>query len=115
VDARVLSRVGSAPVRGRRSDGDASRLRTRSRGPGVAAPDGASRHARSSGHGYGIGQLFRALAHDAAELRFPSGDHALRLWEDAPSLTGHVELAKAWLDGLAVSVRCAPNTPHRRP
>lgn len=82
----------------------------------VAASDGASRHVRSSGHGYGIGQLFRALAHDAAELRFRSGDHALRLWGDAPSLTGQVELAqKAWLDGLAVSVRCAPNTPHRRP
>ena len=82
----------------------------------VAASDGASRHARSSGHGYGIGQLFRALAHDAAELRFRSGDHALRLWGDAPSLIGQVALAqKAWLDGLAVSVRCAPNTPHGRP
>jgi anti-sigma regulatory factor (Ser/Thr protein kinase) len=75
----------------------------------VAASDGASRHARNTGHGYGIGQLFRALAHHAAELRFRSGDHALRLWGDAPSLTGHVELAqKAWLDGLVISVRCAP-------
>lgn len=75
----------------------------------VAASDGASRHARSTGHGYGIGQLFRALAHDAAELRFRSGDYALRLWGDAPSLTGQVELAqKAWLDGLAITVRCAP-------
>lgn len=82
----------------------------------VAASDGASRHARSTGHGFGIGQLFRALAHDAAELRFRSGDHALRLWGDAPSLTGQVELAqKAWLDGLAVSVRCAPRTARRRP
>lgn len=60
----------------------------------VAASDGASRHARSSGHGYGISQLFRALAHNAAELRFRSGDHALRLWGDAPSLTGQVELAQ---------------------
>lgn len=81
----------------------------------VSASDGASRHPRSTGHGYGIGQLFRALAHDAAELRFRSGDHALRLWGDAPSLTGQVELAqKAWLDGLTISVRCAPGTPHRR-
>lgn len=81
----------------------------------VATSDGASRYARSSGHGYGIGQLFRALAHDAAELRFRSGDHALRLWGDAPSLTGHLELAqKAWLDGLAISVRCAPDTRQRR-
>ncbi len=82
----------------------------------VAASDGASRYARSTGHGYGIGQLFRALAHDAAELRFRSGDYALRLWGDAPRLTGHVELAqKAWLDGLTVSVRCAPHTARRRP
>jgi hypothetical protein len=81
----------------------------------VAASDGASRHARSTGHGYGIGRLFRALAHDAAELRFRSGDYALRIWGDAPSLAGQVELAqKAWLDGLAVSVRCAPDAPRRR-
>jgi len=82
----------------------------------VAVSDGASRHARSTGHGYGISRLFRALAHDAAELRFRSGDHALRLWGDGPSLTGQVELAqKAWLDGLIVSVRCAPKAPHGRP
>ena len=82
----------------------------------IAASDGASRYPRSTGHGYGIGQLFRALAHDAAELRFRSGDHALRLWGDAPSLTGQVELAqKAWLDGLTISVRCAPGAPDRRP
>jgi hypothetical protein len=81
----------------------------------VAVSDGASRHSRNSGHGYGIGQLFRALAHDSSELRFRSGDHALRLWGDAPSLTGQVELAqKAWLDGLAISVRCAPNAADRR-
>jgi hypothetical protein len=82
----------------------------------VAVSDGASRHARSTGHGYGIGQLFRALAHDAAELRFRSGDHALRLWGDAPSLTGQVELAqKAWLDGLTITVRCAPGASRRPP
>lgn len=82
----------------------------------IAVSDGASRHARSTGRGYGIGQLFRALAHDAAELRFRSGDHALRLWGDAPSLTGQVELAqKAWLDGLSITVRCAPDPPGRRP
>jgi len=81
----------------------------------VAASDGASRYSRSTGHGYGIGQLFRALAHHAAELRFRSGDHALRLWGDAPSLTGQVELAqKAWLDGLVVSVRCAPSPARQR-
>ncbi len=82
----------------------------------AAASDGASRYARSTGHGYGIGQLFRALAHDAAELRFRSGDYALRLWGDAPSLTGRVDLAqKAWLDGFTISVHCAPQALGRRP
>ena len=75
----------------------------------VAVSDGASRHGRASGRGYGIGQLFRALAHDSAELRFRSGDHALRLWGDAPSLSGQYEVAqKARLEGLIVTVRCAP-------
>lgn len=82
----------------------------------VAASDGASRYARDTGHGYGIGQLFRALAQDAAELRFRTGDHALRLWGDAPSLTGQVELAqKAWLRGLVISVRCATGPPRKGP
>ena len=81
----------------------------------LAASDGASRHASSSGHGYGIGQLFRALAHHAAELRFRSGDHALRIWGDAPSLTGQVELLqKAWLDGLTVTVRYALGPARQR-
>lgn len=75
----------------------------------IAVSDGVSRHGSASGRGYGIGQLFRALAHDSAELRFRSGDHALRLWGDAPSLRGHFEVAqKARLDGLIVTVRCAP-------
>lgn len=75
----------------------------------VAVSDGASRHGRASGRGYGIGQLFRALAHDSAELRFRSGDHALRLWGDAPSLSGRYEVAqKARMDGLIITVRCAP-------
>ena len=81
----------------------------------LAASDGASRHASNTGRGYGIGQLFRALAHDAAELRLRSGDHALRLWGDAPSLTGQVELVqKAWLDGLTITVRCAPGPARQR-
>ncbi len=78
----------------------------------AAASDGASRFGRETGHGYGIGQLFRALAHHEGELRFRSGDHALTLWGDSPSLTGQVEIAqKAWLTGLTISVRCG--TPLR--
>ena len=81
----------------------------------LAASDGQSRHASSSGRGYGIGQLFRALAHYAADLRFRSGDHALRIWGHAPSLTGQIELLqKAWLGGLTVTVRCALEPARQR-
>jgi len=97
----VLARLRENPEFAQLADsGDALR---------VAISDGASRHGRASGRGYGIGQLFRALAHDWAELRFRSGDHALRLWGDAPSLSGHYEVAqKARLDGLIITVRCVP-------
>lgn len=73
----------------------------------VALSDGASRHGHDAGRGYGIGNLFRALAHDAGDLRFRSGDHMLRITGDAPSLVGQVQPAlKAWLDGLIITVRC---------
>lgn len=82
----------------------------------VAASDGASRFDRNTGHGFGIGQLFKALAHDAGELRFRSGDHAMSIRGDRPSLTGEVKtVQKAWLDGLIVSVRCVTNEPAGNP
>lgn len=112
----VVADAGRGVLASLRDNPDFSLLTDSGAALRVAASDGASRYARSTGHGYGIGQLFRALAHDAAELRFRSGDYALRLWGDAPSLTGQVELAqKAWLDGLAITVRCAPAAPGRRP
>ena len=82
----------------------------------LAASDGASRFDRSTGHGFGIGQLFRALARDAGELRFRSGDHAMSIRGDQPSLTGKVDtIQKAWLDGLIISVRCTSSEPAREP
>ena len=84
----------------------------------IAISDGASRLGKNSGRGFGIGQLFRALAHDRGDLRFRSDDYALRLWGDAPSLTGHVEIGqKARLPGFIISVRSdlAPGRPrHNR-
>ena len=81
----------------------------------LATSDGASRHATSTGRGYGISHLFRALVHHAAELRFRSGDHALRIWGDSPSLTGQLELLQtAWLDGFTVTVRCALEPARQR-
>lgn len=73
----------------------------------VAISDGNSRFGMSSGHGYGMGQMFRALANHDGELRFRSLDHALTVRGHSPSLTGTVELRqKTPLAGLVITVRC---------
>lgn len=72
-----------------------------------AISDGASRFGRQSGHGYGIGQLFRALAHENGDLRFRSGDHVLTLSGDNLSPNGKLSIVKkASLPGFIISVRC---------
>jgi hypothetical protein len=73
----------------------------------VAVADGNSRFGRASGNGFGMGQMFRALANHDGELRFRSDDHALVVRGHGPSLQGHVEVGhKARLIGLTVSVLC---------
>ena len=73
----------------------------------VAVEDGNSRFGRASGHGFGMGQMFRALANHDGELRFRSDDHALTVRGHSPSLQGHVELGhKAHLGGMTISVLC---------
>lgn len=73
----------------------------------VATSDSASRYGSASGRGYGIGTLFKALAHDAGDLRFRSGDHAMSIRGHRPSLIGREEIVqKALFGGLVVSVRC---------
>ncbi len=73
----------------------------------LAAEDGNSRFGRASGHGFGMGQMFRALANHDGELRFRSDDHALTVRGHSPSLQGHVELGhKAHLGGMTISVLC---------
>jgi anti-sigma regulatory factor (Ser/Thr protein kinase) len=83
----------------------------------VAVEDGQSRFGRASGGGFGMGQMFRALANHDGELRFRSDDHALAVRGHSPSLQGSVELGqKARLAGLTISVRCqAPNGTSRDP
>lgn len=73
----------------------------------VAVMDGESRFGRHSGCGFGMGQMFRALANHDGELRFRSGDHALQIYGHSPSLQGRLELLhKASLPGLTISVLC---------
>ena len=75
----------------------------------VAASDGESRFGRDSGCGFGMGQMFRALANHDGDLRFRSDDHALEIRGHSQSLRGRVQLRqKAPLVGLTVSVLCRP-------
>jgi hypothetical protein len=107
----VVSDAGVGVLDSLRSNSEYSNLSDSGTALKLALSDGASRHGSMSGRGYGISQLFRALAHDAGELRFRSGDYALRLWGDAPSLTGRFELSqKSTLLGMTVSIRTPPNS-----
>ncbi len=83
----------------------------------IAIQDGESRFGHTSGHGFGMGQMFRALADHDGELRFRSGDHALTVRGHSPSLQSGIELAhKARLIGLTIGVRClTPNGLLQRP
>lgn len=73
----------------------------------IAASDGGSRFAKDTGHGYGIGQLFRALAGVEGDIRFRSGDHAYELSGSGPNPTGIISLGqKSHLPGLTVSIIC---------
>jgi hypothetical protein len=80
----------------------------------VAVADGNSRFGAASGNGFGMGQMFRALANYDGELRFRSDDYVLAVHGHSPSLQGHVELGhKARLTGLTISVLCRPPRDHR--
>jgi hypothetical protein len=82
----------------------------------LAVAEGESRFGRSSGAGFGMGQMFRALAGHDGDLRFRSGDHALEVRGHSPSLAGRVELRqKAALPGLTVSVLCRTSSRLARP
>jgi hypothetical protein len=83
----------------------------------IAVQDGESRFGHASGHGFGMGQMFRALADHDGELRFRSGDHALTVRGQSPSLQSGIELAhKARLVGLTIGVRCrTPSGVLQRP
>ena len=100
---RCRRRGAREPARMRRLCAPARRRR----GAKVAVEDGNIRLGRGSGNGFGMGQMFRALANHDGELRFRSGDHALAVRGHSPSLQGHVELGhKARLGGMTISVLC---------
>jgi hypothetical protein len=110
----VVADGGIGVLTSLRECADYAQLRDAGAALKVAVEDGNSRFGRASGHGFGMGQMFRALANHDGELRFRSDDHALTVRGHSPSLQGHVELGhKAHLGGMTISVLCrAPAGRH---
>lgn len=103
----VVADSGVGVLASLREHSDYAALRDAGAALKVAIEDGNSRLGRSSGDGFGMGQMFRALVNHEGQLRFRSDDHALSVSGHSPSLQGHVELGhKARLNGLTVSVLC---------
>lgn len=111
----VVSDTGIGVLESLRKNSEFSTLNDSGTALSIAIADGNSRFDRTSGHGLGIGQLFRALAGYEGEVRFRSGDHALTLSGRNPGQNGTLKLArKANLAGLTISVICGtPRLPSR--
>ncbi|MBB4370974.1 catechol 2,3-dioxygenase-like lactoylglutathione lyase family enzyme [Bradyrhizobium sp. cir1] len=107
----VVSDSGTGVLASLRSHADYAGIEDAGMALKVAVADGESRFGRDSGCGFGMGQMFRALANHDGDLRFRSDDHALEVRGHSPSLQGRVQLRqKTPLPGLTVSVLCRPTS-----
>ena len=88
---------GAAEYAGLIDHGEALRL---------ALTDGVSRYGSNTGRGYGFRPLFVGLANLNGALRFRSGDHALILNGQHPTLMTARPSQKPALMGFLVSVSC---------
>lgn len=68
--------------------------------------EGTSRYGPVSNRGYGFRDLFTALVHLRAHLRFRSGDYALTMDGTNPGLPSAQLSQKATFNGFFVSVHC---------
>ncbi|SEP02213.1 hypothetical protein SAMN05444123_10737 [Rhodopseudomonas pseudopalustris] len=107
----VVSDSGVGVLASLRSHADYACIKDAGAALKVAVADGESRFGRDSGCGFGMGQMFRALANHDGDLRFRSDDHALEVRGHSPSLQGRIQLRqKAALPGLTISVLCRPTS-----
>lgn len=72
----------------------------------LALTEGKSRHGPDCGRGYGFRSIFVGLANLHGTLRFRSGDHALLIEGQSPSLMSARLAQKPTLQGFLVSVVC---------
>ncbi|WP_434615202.1 hypothetical protein [Azospirillum sp. B2RO_4] len=68
--------------------------------------DGVSRYGLSSGRGRGFRPIFIGLANINGSLRFRSGDHALIINGQNPSLMSAQTSQKTMIEGFSASVIC---------
>lgn len=110
----VVGDAGRGVLASLQSCSDYAHLKDSGEALEIAVADGESRMGRDSGSGYGMGQMFRALANHDGDLRFRSGDHALELSGHSPSLKSELKLRhKAPLQGLTITALCRPRPRER--
>jgi anti-sigma regulatory factor (Ser/Thr protein kinase) len=68
--------------------------------------DGVSRHGSGTGRGYGFRPLFIGLANLNGHLRFRSGDYALTIDGNNPTLMSHKLSQKPAIAGFFASIAC---------
>lgn len=110
--AFVVADAGIGVLRSLQSSTEFAALRGHGDALRAALTEGTSRFGVGQGRGFGFRQMFLSLRALDVALRFRSGDHALTLDGQNPTLTDAVLHQKAPLGGFLVSAVC--NAPRKR-
>ena len=102
----VVADHGIGVLQSLRSATDYAGLNDHGQALRLALEEGVSRYGPNVGHGYGFRPLFVGLANLKGRLRFRSGDHALLIDGQSPSLMTARIAQKATIQGFLISASC---------
>jgi len=102
----VLADRGMGVLESLRSASEYASLTDHGEALRLTLTDGVSRYGAGSNRGRGFRPLFIGLANLSGSLRFRSGDHALTIDGQTPSLVTAQTAQKPYLPGLLASVSC---------
>jgi hypothetical protein len=102
----VVSDAGVGTLASLRSNPEYAYLRDEGDALQCALTAGESRFGKAAKRGTGFSQLFKSLATLNASLRFRSGDHALIMAGESPTLVNAHVAKKPRAAGFLTSVRC---------
>lgn len=102
----VVTDYGIGALESLRTAKEYEKLRDHGEALRLALADGVSRYGPDSGRGHGFRPLFIGLANLNGSLRFRSGDHALLINGQNPTLMTAQPAQKPSLKGLFISVSC---------